>query len=375
MATLPSPSSREPTRGPTTDGPAPGQLDFSPLELLTDDPKQEPLMADGVLCHGGFVDGEYVSPRCAYRAPAIRNWQRRVLDGGGALISLPVKYVPPHYPNYAQAKLLLKEGIVDPITRSLTTISIVEGFGARIRDVPLPDLRKEIVEDIDGTALAHLAGGLLEAHARDEAGHRSEGGHKQMWEAARDLGLDKPEVPEDVLLRMMSGQRRGRPARLFPELSEKMEALITVMSNVMVIEVFAEDVFEWAKLLLGDPEVSANPDAAAAMVAHIQSDEKPHVQYLRTALSELRMRTLRSEDGKTELSGEQVIDEVFKRQLRGMATNRPREQRDELRTEVHQTFEDERKATALGREFDGLDSGWVFPHKDDEPVEIVLERA
>ena len=39
------------------------------------------------------------------------------------------------------------------------------------------------------SALAHLANGLFEAHARDEAGHRSEGGHKQMWEAARDLAL------------------------------------------------------------------------------------------------------------------------------------------------------------------------------------------
>lgn len=356
-------------------GPTPGQLEFTAQQLLSSGAKDEPLIAGGVLCHGGFVDGRYVSPRCEYRAPAILAWQRRVLDEGGALISLPLAYVPPHYPNYAQAKMLLQKGIVDPITRSLTTISIVEGFGARIRDVPLPDLRAEIVEDIDGTALAHLDQGLFEAHARDEAGHRSEGGHKQMWEAARDLGLDKPEVPEDVLLRMMSGQRRGRPERVFPELSEKMEALITVMSNVMVIEVFAEDVFEWAKELLGDPEVATNPEAAAAMVSYIQSDEKPHVQYLRTALSELRLRTLRSEDGKSELRGEQVIDEIFKRQLRGMATQRPKEQREQLRAEVHQAFANEREASAVARSFDGLDSGWVFPHKDDEPVEILLETA
>lgn len=355
--------------------PAEGRLEFTPAELLSDGAKDEPLIAGGVLCHGGFVDGAYRSPRCEYRVPAIRAWQRRILDEGGKLITLQEKYVPPHYPNYAQAKLLLQQGVVDPITRSLTTISIVEGFGARIRDVPLPDLRKEVVEDIDGTALAHLAQGLFEAHARDEAGHRSEGGHKQMWEAARDLGLDKPEVPDDVLLRMMSGQRRARPERVFPELSEKLEALITIMSNVMVIEVFAEDVFEWAKQLLGDPEVASNAEAAAAMVSYIQADEKPHVQYLRTALSELRMRTLRSEDGRTELPGERVIDEIFRRQLRGMATERPREQREELRAEVHQAFADRRDASALARRFDGLDSGWVFPHKDDEPVEILLASA
>ena len=371
MATQPLPSSA-PT---STDRPRAGQLDFTPAELLTSDPHDEPLVADGVLCHGGFIGGDYVSPRCLYRSPAIQNWQRRLVDEGHKLIMVPTKYVPPHYPNYAQAKLLLQQGVVDPISRSLTTISIVEGFGARIRDVPLPDLRAEIVEDIDGTALAHLDQGLFEAHARDEAGHREHGGHKQMWEAARDLGLDKPEVPDDVLLRMMQGPSRSRPKRLFPELSEKMEALIAVMSNVMVIEIFAEDVFEWAKKLLGDPEIAANPEAAAAMVAHIQADEKPHVQYLRTALSELRARTLRSEDGKREFSGQEVIDAVFKRQLRGMATQRPREQREQLRTEVHEAFSDERRATEIARKFDSLDSGWVFPHRDDEPVEILLETA
>ena len=48
------------------------------------------------------------------------------------------------------------------------------------------------------------------------------------------------------------------------------------------------------------------------------------------------------------------IDALFKRQLRGMATQRPREQREQLRTEVHEAFSDERRATvsalrAVGR--------------------------
>ena len=40
-------------------------------------------------------------------------------------------------------------------------------------------------ESIDGTAIEHLDRGLFEAHARDEAGWEDEGGHKQMWFAAR----------------------------------------------------------------------------------------------------------------------------------------------------------------------------------------------
>ena len=79
--------------------------------------------------------------------------------------------------------------------------------------------------------------------------------------------------------------------------------MIGFLANVMVVEIFAEDVFEWAKALLGDGEVSSDPTGAPALVAAIQSDEKPHVEYLRTALSELRARTLRSPDGEHELDG------------------------------------------------------------------------
>lgn len=356
--------------------PRPGRLEFSREELLRSHAFEEPLIAGDVRCHGGFVDDRYVSPRVLHRKPAVEAWQQRVLDEGHALIDIPAEYVPPHYPNYEQAKLMLREGLVDPITRSLTIISIVEGFGARIRDLPVPDWKRAIREDVGGTALAHLGSGLFEAHARDEAGHRDEGGHKQMWEAARDLGLARPEIPGDVLMRMMTGSGRGRERRrLFPELPQRTEELITVMANVLTVEVFAEDVFEWAKRLLGDPEVSADPSGAAGMVSNIQQDEKPHVQYLRTALSELRARTLLGEDGRTELPGRIVVDRIFEQQLRGIASERPREQREQLRKEIHEAIGDRPRATELARRFDSLDSGWVFPRAEDERIELRLETA
>src|SRR5262245_38640504 len=222
------------TQRTVIEAPRPGQLEFTPEELLASHPYEEPLRADDVLLHGGFIGGQYVSPRTWVRVPAIRNWQQRLRDEKQPLLDLPREYVPPQYPSYEQAKLLIQEGIKDPITRALTIISIVEGFGARIRDFPRPDFHKEIKEDIGGTAIAHLATGLYEAHARDEAGHRSEGGHKQMWEAARDLGLAKPEIPGDVLMQMMTGggRRRGSQKRQFPALTERMEAILTIMANV-----------------------------------------------------------------------------------------------------------------------------------------------
>ena len=349
-----------------------GRLEYGFDDLMTDDVFDEPLIANGVRCHGGYVAGRYVSPRGAVRRPAIVAWRDRLRAEGQPLVHLPAKYVPPNYPNYPQAKYLLKEGVLEPVTRSLTIISIVEGFGARIREVRVPDLGKEVKEGVEGTTLSHLGSGLFEAHARDEAGHRDQGGHKQMWEAARDIGLAKPDIPGDVLLRLMSGGGRGEVVRLFPDLSERMEAMITMMANVLIVETFAEDTFTWAQHLLGDPEVSHDAERAAHVIACVARDEVPHVDYLTVALSELRARTLVSEDGRIEIPGAEVVDHIFRRQLRGMATQRPRQSRDRLREEIRQAISDEARATSIARRFEDLDSGWRFPHRDDEELDVLL---
>jgi hypothetical protein len=46
-------------------------LEYSRDQLLADHAYQQPLLIDGVRCHGGFIDGRYVSPRTLWRAPAI----------------------------------------------------------------------------------------------------------------------------------------------------------------------------------------------------------------------------------------------------------------------------------------------------------------
>jgi hypothetical protein len=51
------------------------QVVFTEEELLSDVPVDEPLLAGGVRCHGGFdQDGRYVSPRTKCRLPAIEAW-------------------------------------------------------------------------------------------------------------------------------------------------------------------------------------------------------------------------------------------------------------------------------------------------------------
>jgi hypothetical protein len=134
-------------------------------------------------------------------------------------------------------------------------------------------------------------------------------------------------------------------------------------------------VFTWGQRLLGDPDVSADPERARRMVAHIQADEQPHVEYLRTALSELRARSLRSEDGTRELPGHHVIDAIFSEQLHGIASTRPDEQRAQVRQQIHEALRERPMSSELRRRFESLDAGWVFPRAEDDRVDLVLEFA
>jgi hypothetical protein len=346
-------------------GAAADRLSFSRDELLDSGAYAAPLIAGGVRCHGGFeADGRYRSPRMRHRGPAIAAWQERLAREAAPLLEIPRALMPPQYPNVEQATLLLRHGVRDPIVRTLTIISIVEGFGAIIRDVRVPDLAALVVEPVEGTALAHLAGGLFEAHARDESGFKDEGGHKQMWEAARDLALEKPKIPGDVLMRMMGrgAGRPRRPERPFPMLDETLERMLALMAQVLVVEVFAEGAFEWGVRLLSNPEVSAAPEAAGDMVRFVRSDEKPHVEYLRTALSELRARTLRTVDGRT-VAGREVVDGLLHRILREITKNRPREQREDIRESLVEAMQAAANPKALLEEFDALESRWTPPER------------
>ena len=342
--------------------PDPDRVIFDAEELLASGPYAEPLIANEVRCHGGFLaDGRYRSPRTLHRGPAIDAWKRRLAADGHDLIEVARTLVPPQYPNVEQAKLLLRHGVREPIVRALTIISIVEGFGAMIRDVRVPDLESLFLGGVEGTALGHLRKGLFEAHARDESGFENEGGHKQMWEAARDEALENPKIPGDVLMRIMGRrQRREKTPPVFPEIDPDLARMLAFMAQVLVVEIFAEGTFEWGVELLSDPTVSANPEAAGGMVSYIQQDEKPHVEYLRTALSEARARTIRTVDGKS-LEGRLVVDEYMHRVLFAMTRGRQRDQREDLRASLIDAMQVARNPKALLEEFDALDRPWTPP--------------
>lgn len=301
------------------------QLDWTSDELLADHPVEEPLVVRDVVCHGGYVDGSYVSPRTRFRRPAIEAWQahHRETTGTGVL-DAPVASFPGHYPSLEQARLLLCHGVREPVIGILTRIGTVEGYGGAIRDLtPQGDIQRHFVEDVRGTATAHLSKGLLEAHARDECGFGEQAGHDRMWYAVRDIAFENPLTPQSEaelrerinLAAAAVPAAPGAQQQRFPHLDPSLAALITFMTRVLFIEIRAFHAFAWAEALLSDDHLVAGDGKAAELVSYIRRDESPHVDYLRTALSEMRARTFVGDGGHT-YAGPDVIDAIWATCLR-----------------------------------------------------------
>lgn len=297
---------------------ATAQLEFTEAELLADATVVEPLTVGGVRCHGGFdQDGRYVSPRTRFRVPAIEAWGARHGEQfATGLIDMPLDRWAKTVPNEAQARFLIRSGVPEPLMASLTRIGTVEGYGANICLLKPVDLQDRFVEDITGTAIAHLGHGLFEAHGRDEAGFGGRAGHRDMWFAARDLafgrGIDELDV-EAMLARM--GLGRGRPgagtSRLLPaDIPADFEFMVTLMVRVLFIELSAFHTFAWAEAWMGDTELVGGDGEAARLVSYIRADETPHIDYLRTALSEMRDRTWVGESGRT-YAGSSMLERIW----------------------------------------------------------------
>lgn len=319
------------------------QTTFTADELLVSHDIVEPLFAGGVRCHGGFDgDGRYVSPRTRNRLPAIETWQEQHRQQFGTeLLDIGLEAWPGNWPNLEQAQFLLRHGVREPIITELTRIGTVEGFGALIRFTPMPEWSRCVDEDLRGTATDHLARGLYEAHARDEAGHEAEAGHQQMWYAARDVAFEHP-VTEDQTAVMLERiglarpgqgsqgidvemmQRQFEERRLYPDLPWELESMLDRMIRLLLIEISAFHIFAWAKALLADTELVAGNGEAARLVGYIRSDETPHVEYLKTTLSELRDRTFVGEGGEKH-PGSEVVGRMWDRGVEESITVRRRQ--------------------------------------------------
>jgi hypothetical protein len=83
---------------------------------------------------------------------------------------------------------------------------------------------------------------------------------------------------------------------------------------VLFIEIKAFHVFAWAESLLADEDLVAGDGDAARIVSYIRQDETPHVDYLRTSLTEMRDRTFRGLSGRCH-SGTEVIGALWDKGL------------------------------------------------------------
>ena len=217
---------------------------------------------------------------------------------GTEILEAPLELWPEPFPNVAQTKYLLRAGVREPTITSLTRIGTVEGFGSMIRHVHPGDMQRFFAESIDGTAIQHLDRGLFEAHARDEAGWEAEGGHKQMWFAARDVAFESPVTEDETqtMLRAHGHRFDARANRRIPKRCarppkrcggsrisiSRFEMMLRRMIGLLFIEVSAFHTFAWAEAVLSDTDLVAGDGEAAALVGCIRTDETPHVDYLRT---------------------------------------------------------------------------------------------
>ena len=81
--------------------------------------------------------------------------------------------------------------------------------------------------------------------------------------------------------------------RILPDdIDFDLESLLTRMIRLLFIEISAFHAFAWAEEILSDTDLVAGEGAAGRLVSYIRSDETPHVEYLRTVLSEMRDRTV-----------------------------------------------------------------------------------
>ncbi len=310
------------------------RLNYTYDELMEDGPYASRIRWGEKLFHGGLdADGAYVPPRSTHRIAAIRAWTGELVKQG-----LPAEVIQfeqldlRFFPNVEQTRLLLRNGARGAMTRILTLIGITEGFGNDgLRLFPQPPLKPFFRESIENTCLDHLYHGLFEAHGNDEAGRGAECGHNEMWYSIRDASLDHPVITPDMFENLPIApppgyEGPGKPAPeaigvgqmtlSFPTLDPRFELLVTVMTQLLVIELLAYGTFAWAKEVLSDPDCSAEPELAPRWVDYIQQDETIHVDYLQCALAEIRCRTLLGNDG-VEIPGKEFIDAICERTLDG----------------------------------------------------------
>ncbi len=124
------------------------------------------------------------------------------------------------------------------------------------------------------------------------------------------------------------------------------------MVRLLLIEISAFHTFAWAEELLDDPDLVDGEGEAARLVSYIRADETPHVEYLKTVITEMRDRTIVGDEG--EHAGADLIGATWDRALAQSLGERRQENLVGFRREVAHAAEGRPAARDLLARFDAL---------------------
>jgi hypothetical protein len=334
------------------------RLSYTKDEILADHPYAKPQIEAGYRLHGGFdAHGKYISPRTLHRWPAIEAWAEALRGRGGDLIdSSQQLMVSGSFPNVAQQSFLLDHGLGQTLWDSLSVTGVIEARGKRLAEAIAPDFQDIIVDDISQTATGHLSKGLLIAHGLDEGGDaaRGEGGHDAMWFAVRDMLFGKHAYPHAEVPASLSKPEMGR---MMPQVPPDYENWILLLMNVLMIEIRAENFFNFCTTVMRDPrnfrdrrDVAMH---AADLVDRIRQDESPHVGYLTVVISELRSFTFKTADGGT-IKGREFIDSIWRNMVQWHSVTNIEWDRQQTRREFEAMFRARPEGENLLAQFNNL---------------------
>lgn len=304
-------------------------LVYSREELCRSHDYARPQVIAGHRLHGGFDgDGNYIPPRMLGRQAAIEAWTEALRARGGDWLEADSSLLGGvRYPNEAQQKYLLQQGLGQTFWNNLTITGMIEGRGRILADMSFPDFQQVVDEDISEMAIGHLNKGLLWAHGVDEGGEPDKGigGHDVMWFALRDLAFGETDFPEPVV-----PERIGRPEsgeQEEPEIPVAFEQTINFLLNLLMIEFRAEIGFSFTERMLRDPELftdrRAEAEEAADVVCRIRADEEIHISSLRLYLGELRQVHFKTRSGARK-PGSEIIDDAWSRLVHWATVEQPK---------------------------------------------------
>ena len=318
-------------------------LVYAEDELLRDHADLAPHVVAGLRMHGGFrADGSYQPPRALVRVPALLEWEVALVARGGSVLDADASLLGGvRLPTVKQSRVLLRHGLGETFWNSLTITGKIEARGRLLAEFTFPDLQPHIVDDISEMAIGHLGKGLLKAHGWDEGGieapaGEAPGAHDQMWFVARDLAFGAgtyPDVdPPENIARPEAG------TRFMPEVSPAVEGLLSLLTNLLVIEFRAEIGFAASQAILRTPGLFAGRDAealeAAEIIERIRADEEIHVSSLRLYLGEcasVRFRTT----GGGDVAGQELIDRFWNGLVQWATVDQPALMAEQQRALLH----------------------------------------